>query len=492
MPAYGGGTEIFMRKLSTLLTLVLTLTFCSVMPANAANEDYSKENISVISAINNDFAVVDGEKHSITAPLLVFGRAYVDLYSFAALLDCGVDWVPDTVGYFTVSKDEKKTDFTLISQYDDLVDEKYKFFSKDGNIFVSLRELANFAGCPISYDSGIITLGEGSENTYFGKVDTHSSDDYVYKNYPVWAEYVVNPYVEYSYNMMLNDAQALAKMYPDLIKTSSIGRSVENRELLLIEFGRGDTKVFVCGTHHAREYMATTYLMYAIDRYAYAYRTGSMWNGYSPRDILDEITFCIVPMVNPDGVNLVQNGLSSTPYADEISKMKIIDKGYGYSSWKANVHGVDVNWNYDKDWSAKRNKNERGSTGFNGDYPNSEPETAAVSAYVDKNSFEAFLSFHTQGQIFYWSDSKSNPMYIQNAIKKDTGFTPYEDEGTGVGGSFFDYVYRNFDKPTITVELCPYVGNYPYPNSNFDAVWCPSKNILLVAANEIIYRNSLK
>lgn len=237
--------------------------------------------------------------------------------------------------------------------------------------------------------------------------------------------------------------------------------------------------------------MATTYLMNAIDKYAYAYRSGALWGKYNPREILNNVTFHIVPMVNPDGVNLVQNGIYATQYAEELSKMGIYDNSpYGYSAWKANVRGVDVNWNYDKEWSINRNKNPRGSIGFNGDYANSEPETAAVSAYVDSMPFEAYLSFHTQGEIFYWADSPDNPMYLQEAIRKDTGFVGHKESPSGVGGSFFDYVYRNFKKPTITVELCPYIGKRPYPDTDFDTVWKPAKNILLLVGNEIIYGKS--
>ena len=195
-------------------------------------------------------------------------------------------------------------------------------------------------------------------------------------------------------------------------------------------------------------------------------------------------------MVNPDGVNLVQNGLSATPAADSIAQMGIYEgEKYGYAAWKANIHGVDVNWNYDKDWSAERNKHLRGSTGFNGDYPNSEPETAAVAAYVDSVPFDAYFSFHTQGQVYYWADSKSHPMYLQNVVAAATGFTGQWDSGTGIGGSFFDYVYRKYDKPTITLELCPYVGNYPYPDGDFDTVWHPARNVLLALGYEIIYLN---
>ncbi len=273
--------------------------------------------------------------------------------------------------------------------------------------------------------------------------------------------------------------------------TSSIGQSVEGRELLLVEFGRGSDKVFVCGTHHAREYISTTYLMYAIDRYAYAYRSGSMWGQYNPKEILDNITFCIVPMVNPDGVNLVQNGIEATQTPDEVAAMELFEGAkYGYSSWKANVRGVDLNWNYDKDWSSKRNKNPKGSSGFNGDAPNTEPETMAVSAYVDRNVFGAYVSFHTQGEIFYWAENPETPTYMNRVIKKDTGFIEYKETATGDGGSFFDYVYRKFYKPTITVELCPHIGNFPYPDSDFDRVWNPAKNILFLVGNEVIYNKS--
>jgi hypothetical protein len=73
----------------------------------------------------------------------------------------------------------------------------------------------------------------------------------------------------------------------------------------------------------------------------------------------------------------------------------------------------------------------------------------------------------------------------------DTGFKGYKESGTGVGGSFFDYVYRKYDKPTITVELCPYIGNYPYPDGDFDAIWTPAKNVMMIMANEVIYNKSI-
>lgn len=475
--------------------IALFLIFSIIFSTSVFAEEIGAKKVgtSVVMAINENIAVVNGMQKEITAPVLALGRTYVDLYAVASVLGVKVNWIEAYIGYFKVSVNDKTQDFTLISQWSDLQYQQYKFFVKDSKIYVSLRELAEFAGQNIAYDQGIITIGNQTEydKKLFGDISLSDIDDHIYKTYPTVEQHVVNPYQEYSYETMVEDANKLQHRYPDLIKLSSIGKSVEDRDLTLIEFGRGGTKIFVCATHHAREYITTTYVMYAIDRYANAYRTGSMWGKFNPKDILDNVTFCIVPMVNPDGVNLVINGVEMTKDPAKVKSMKIYESPqYGYDAWKANINGVDLNWNYDKDWSETKTRNPRGSAGFMGDAPGTEPETIAVSEYVDNNPFEAYISVHTQGEIFYWAENKEDPTYINELIKKETGFTEYTDDGTGIGGSFFDYVYRNFKKPTLTLELCPYVGNYPYPNEDFDTVWKPVKNVLFIVANEILYKLS--
>ena len=491
-----------MKKIVSVLLVLIVLS--AFLPYASFAVDETTESLNsvikdentpqIVMALNEEIIISNKTQKKITPPIMVLERVYVDLYDLAPFLSVTVKWIEAEVGYFEVTAGGKTIDFTLISDWQDLKNKEYKFFVKDSEILVSLRELADLCEYDLAYSNGLITIGNHEQlrkedySIVYNNIYAYNSDDYVYKKYPCWAEYVVNPLQEYSYETMLSDTKKLENMYPELIKTSSVGKSVEGRDLLLIKFGRGKNRIFVCGAHHAREYITTTYLMYAIDRYAYAYRNKSMWGKYSVKDILDNVTFCIVPMVNPDGVNLVQNGIGATDRADKIKQMGLYDgTKYGYSSWKANIHGVDINWNYDKDWSITKNKNNRGSSGFNGEYPASEPETVAISDYVDAISFEAYLSFHTQGQIFYWADNPENPTRIASAIRKDTGFTGFEEKATGIGGSFFDYVYRKFKKPTVTIELCPYIGNIPYPDEDFYTAWNPAKNVMLIVANEILH-----
>ncbi len=441
---------------------------------------------------NCNIAFADGQQRCVSPPVIIFDKIYADIYDMAAVL--GIELKIHESQNITATFDRNTITFSPIKYWDD-TSIKNRYLKIDNKIYVPLREFSEALKHNVFFDNWVVSIRYSSENdakNYFNhkNINTDNLNDYVYKTYPYDKTYTVNPYKEYSYENMLSDAKKLKQMYPELIELDSIGQSVEGRELLLIKFGKGDKKIFVCGTHHAREYICTTYLMYATDRYAYSYANTGFWNNFNVKQILDNVTFYIVPMVNPDGVNLVQNGVSSTKNPEYIKSMSINESPkYGYSAWKSNVNGVDINWNYDKDWTYERTKGPRGSTGFNGYAPNSEPETVAMTNIIDSIPFKAFLSFHTQGKLIYYCDDIFNPTGLDKVLKNQTGFDLYYEKRTGIGGSFFDYAARKFGKTTVTFELCPYIGNYPYPNGDFDTVWKPAQNLLLVFGNYYQYVN---
>lgn len=480
------------QKLFVTTIIAVMLLACSAF-AQESQPDLPQLQV----AINSPNAVLNSESVSVNAPLLAFGKTYVDLYETAELLRFPLEWVDAEVDCVRAGYPGATTDFTIIGTYDELA-ESNKCFVKDGRIFASARDLAAAANTTLNFDNWVISFGTDSavaDKTVFGEINPLVNvDSYIYDTYYYTPQHCVYPYQAYSHDFVVSDANKLAKMYPEIIKVGSIGQSVEGRDLVLIEFGKGDKKIFVCGTHHAREYISTTYLMYAIDRFAYMYKTGMNETGYDIKAILDNVTFCIVPMVNPDGVNLVQNGINAVLDPEKVAAMKITEgKENGYRAWKANINGVDPNWNYDKDWFKYREKTSSpASTGYNGTEPNTEPETRAVAAYVDSQPFEAYLSMHTQGKLLYWAEDITNPTNLGALVQKDTGFSLIREDTAkklnGVGGSFFDYVFRKYGKATMTVELCNYIGPKPYPDASFDKVWAPAKNVLLIFGQTIMNR----
>lgn len=81
-------------------------------------------------AINKEVAVSDGIQHKATPSILVFNKAYVNLYDMASILNYRIDWIEAEIGYFKVTANDKSYDFTLVLQYDDLMSQNRKYFCR--------------------------------------------------------------------------------------------------------------------------------------------------------------------------------------------------------------------------------------------------------------------------------------------------------------------------------------------------------------------------
>jgi predicted deacylase len=84
------------------------------------------------------------------------------------------------------------------------------------------------------------------------------------------------------------------------IKVTEVGRSLAERAIYQLEFGRGPLKVFMWSQMHGDEPTATSAL---VDLFAYLQKNRSKaW----VKAIEEKITLRAVPMLNPDGAELFQ------------------------------------------------------------------------------------------------------------------------------------------------------------------------------------------
>ncbi len=92
----------------------------------------------------------------------------------------------------------------------------------------------------------------------------------------------------------------LAELRSRGIKVMEVGRSVAERAIYQLEFGRGPLKVFMWSQMHGDEPTATSAL---VDFFAYLQKNrGKAW----VKAIEEKITLRAVPMLNPDGAELFQ------------------------------------------------------------------------------------------------------------------------------------------------------------------------------------------
>ncbi|MCA1031413.1 hypothetical protein LCL95_10295 [Bacillus timonensis] len=312
---------------------------------------------------------------------------------------------------------------------------------------------------------------------------------YVYKpSVKITSLDVVNPKQIYSYTQMQADIATLQEYYPDLIHTEIIGQSVDGRNLYALKLGNGEHEIFINGSHHAREHMTTNIIMEMIDQYAQSHANGTNFNGYNTREILAQTSIWFVPMVNPDGVTLVQSGHTTAKNPQFL--LDLNNGSTNFSSWKANIRGVDLNRQYPADWAnIKHDPGKPASQNFKGYSPLSEPEALAIYNFTKAHNFRAAVAYHSSGQILYWHFNTAKELYnrdyaLASKIGTITGYSLVQPTENPSGGGFTDWFIQDMKQPGFTPEISPPTYSAPVPLENYDSIWEENKTIGLMLAQE--------
>lgn len=305
-----------------------------------------------------------------------------------------------------------------------------------------------------------------------------------------WFANLVYPKQVYSYNDMVADINKFKKNFPGFIQTQVIGKSVDGRNIYAIKLGRGNKEIFLNGSHHAREHMTTNVLMEMLDQYAASYSANRSFNGYNVKTLLNKVSIWFVPMVNPDGVMLVQEGhltAKNPKYVLQLNGNKT-----DFSSWKANIRGVDLNRQYPADWANIANNTGKPSPeNFKGYKPLSEPEVLAVYNFTKAHPFKVAVAYHSSGRILYWNFRQAPAQYnrdYQIALKysKLTGYSLVFPGPNPSGGGFTDWFIQDMKMPGFTPEISTHTFGKPVPIANFDTIWKENQAAGLMLAQEAL------
>ena len=145
-----------------------------------------------------------------------------------------------------------------------------------------------------------------------------------------------------NYLIYKNQLNNLIKQY-DFLKYFSIGKSVLNNEIYCVKFGNGNKQIMYSAGIHANEYITSILLIKFIEDLSIAYKNNSKIYDYSIQDLYNTSSIYIIPMLNPDGINLVNNFYDSN--SKIYNKCLYISNKYPNLrfplDWKANINGVD-------------------------------------------------------------------------------------------------------------------------------------------------------
>lgn len=298
---------------------------------------------------------------------------------------------------------------------------------------------------------------------------------------------VVPENISFTFEVLELCIEGLAARYP-FMTTEVVGLSVMEKPLYVLRIGNGPNEVFYNASHHANEWITSVLLMRFAEEYLRAYAFETEIFGENASDLFRKTTLYIMPMVDPDGVDLVTGALTSGQY---YANSRIIAADYpsvSYpSGWKANIDGTDLNLQYPAGW--ERAREIKFSQGFVSpaprDYvgpgPLTAPESLAVYRFTLRNNFSLTLSYHTQGEVIFWRYADIEPpgaFEIANMFSAVSGYAVESTPSASDNAGYKDWFLLNYNRPGYTIEAGR--GTSPLPLSQFPKIFSDNLGILVL------------
>lgn len=234
-------------------------------------------------------------------------------------------------------------------------------------------------------------------------------------------------------------------------KIKIIGISVLKRPIYSVFFDfKSNRTVIIQGGIHAREHITADVLMKMVFEVS---------NNYEKLLKKKTPNIVFVPLLNPDGAELVISGLKSVKDSRTKRFLRQINNGSSdFSLFKANANGVDLNSNFDARWgTGKENLFFPSPQGFVGEKPMSEPCVQAIALLTEKTKPFFTISYHCKGEEVYYDffckkEHKKRDRRIAKIVSRTLKYKIKSTQNSSSGG-FKDWCISKFQIPSVTIEV---------------------------------------
>ncbi len=283
---------------------------------------------------------------------------------------------------------------------------------------------------------------------------------------------------------------AIVAAYP-FCRSEVITETAFGRPLRTLVIGNGPRKVIYSAAHHANEWITSLLLLKFAEEFAQAIASNGKIGNQDAAAIARAATIYMVPMVDPDGIDLVVGAIPTGTAQFEIAR-RLADNYPDIpfpDGWKANLLGIDLNLQYPAGWlQAREIKFSQGFTrpgprDYVGRAPLNQLESRAMAGYTEFIDPAIVIAFHTQGKLIFWTFKDIQVPGAEELGREFARLSGYELAETPFNSSFAgykDWFIQKYRRPGYTIEAG--IGQNPLPLEQFDEMYTATLPIMLKGA----------
>ncbi len=238
-----------------------------------------------------------------------------------------------------------------------------------------------------------------------------------------------------------------------------IGKTWSGRDIGYVKIGTGLKKVLLIGGFSAADDISPKILSDWADKAELCYEKHEIFGDFRAASLFANITVYVVARLNPDGAAIRTKPDMFDPFYLRTENIK---KNYPDREWTANARGIDLSKNFSCNWIEAKMKERRENTftpapsGYGGEFPESEMETASLCGFIRKTKPD-FICVFSNGEdgIYIGSGANVSANVKQKAaiISKLKGLRFKEQSESDLAATLPLWAKAELDIPAFSVGI---------------------------------------
>lgn len=257
----------------------------------------------------------------------------------------------------------------------------------------------------------------------------------------------------YTFGDMEQDIAELQQRYPVLVKVETIGSTGDGRQIYDIIIGNpeAENQTAVTACMKGSDFAQSRVILADAEKFLKNYTTG-VQDGMLYSELFEKSCIHLIPVLNPDGVSIVQfgpAGVRNGSLRARVSSIYSLDLRDGYtqagmdeyfSSWQANVFGVELERNTSAAETGDRTR--PSYMGYGGTSVYSERETAALKRFTDEHPDMNMTDYAAFADAAATGCASAALMKASVGAAEDTEQKPDEQPAPDNSALYTEHLYR--------------------------------------------------
>ena len=256
----------------------------------------------------------------------------------------------------------------------------------------------------------------------------------------------------FNYNALQEHIEKIKESF-DFVSITSIGKGWCKRNIYSLSIGEGESSVLFLSDFSDTAGITSEILLTFFERLCVAYKNDLKISAVKIRSILREQKIVIVPITNPDGLEIsCSDGENAFCYKSLVQRAT----DNNFSEWISNARGVEIDKNFPYRFSDTKSIMKNSSAfGYKGPFEASELETQAIISFCKDIHPKYTITLSCSGEYMSCQCSKcaSDCAMMTQVFKSVSGLPIKRIKPCEAYGSFGGWFAKSFSAPSFCFSV---------------------------------------